>query len=79
VKCAACGLLKIHAAKFRKKSPSAHHRIALPGYSLATEAYIDNPEKKLYKTAISPSHVLIFSYIDSVTVGISQTLRGGKV
>jgi len=40
---------KCRTQKSRKKSPSGHHPTTLSGYIFATEACIDNREKKLVK------------------------------
>ena len=45
---------KYRTQKWRKKSPSAHHRTTSLGYNFATKAHIDN-RKNLLSTNISPT------------------------
>jgi len=46
---------KCRAQKWRKNSPSSHHRTTLSGYILATKACINNRKKTCW-TAIPPPH-----------------------
>jgi len=46
---------KCRTQKWRKKSPSAHHRTNFSGYSFATKARIDNRKKNLLSSNISPT------------------------
>jgi len=41
--------------KSRQKSPAGHHRTTLLGYIFATKARIDNREKNLLSSNISPT------------------------
>jgi len=44
---------KFRTQKWRKKSPSAHHRTTLSSYTFATKACIDNQKKNLLNSNIS--------------------------
>jgi len=46
---------KYRTPKWRKKTPSEHHRTTLSGYIFATEARIDNQKKNLLNSNISPT------------------------
>jgi len=46
-------LAEIQDAKFRKESPSAHHRTTLSGYIFAIKAYIDNRKNLLNSNIFS--------------------------
>jgi len=52
MKRAARGSLKYRTQKWRKKSPSGHHRTTLSGYILVTKACIDN-RKKIVKQQLA--------------------------
>jgi len=46
---------KYRTQKWRKKSPSEHHRTTLSGYIFATKARIDNRKKNLLSSNICPA------------------------
>jgi len=47
---------KHRTQKSRQKSPSGHHRTTLSGYIFATNAHIDNREKNLLSSNMSPQY-----------------------
>jgi len=59
LKCAACGRLKMQAAKITQKLPSARHCTNLSGYIFATKAFIDN-RKNYYITTAHPDVLTIW-------------------
>jgi len=72
--------------KIPKISPSAHHHTTLSGYIFATKAHIDNREKNLLNSNISPAcpynmvnFGLLAAEIGSLVWGIPASFNGFRV
>jgi len=55
MKCAVCSLPEMQDPKIATNSASGHHRTILSRYIFATKACIDNREKHLLNSNISPT------------------------
>jgi len=70
---------KCRTQKIAKNSPSGHHRTTLSGYIFATKAHIDNREKNLLNSNISPTRPHNMDEIVSLVLSTPANFNGSRV